>query len=68
MKGKMPDVSQARASRRPRQARRLAPGGGRAREAIKGMGGLRWAVQAQLVKRGGLKSGTRAVPKDVGGR
>eukprot|EP00959_Pyramimonas_sp_CCMP1952_P403703 8459701-Pyramimonas_sp.AAC.1 len=35
-----------------------------AHEAIKGMGGLHWTEQAQLVTRGGLKSGTRAEPKD----
>eukprot|EP00959_Pyramimonas_sp_CCMP1952_P127858 2674174-Pyramimonas_sp.AAC.1 len=39
-----------------------------AHEAITGMGGLHSLVQAQLVKRGGLKSGTRVEPKDAGGR
>jgi len=39
-----------------------------AHEAIKGTSGLDWTIQAQMIKRGGLKSGTRIDPKDVDGR
>ena len=37
-------------------------------EVIKGMGGLDWTVQAQLIRRGGLKSGAKVDPASVDGR
>ena len=37
-------------------------------EIIKGLGGLDWTVQAQLIWRGGLKSGAKVDPTSVDGR
>ena len=34
----------------------------RSHEPIKGIANLHWTVQAQLIKRGGLKSGTKVDP------
>eukprot|EP00969_Alexandrium_andersonii_P004685 202459-Alexandrium_andersonii.AAC.1 len=40
----------------------------RSHEPIKGLRGLRWTVVAQLLRRGGLRSGPKVDPASVDGR